>query len=132
MRAVTDDVPSEHAQSPPACSSLRVADRATQGRPWAVSFSGTATVRMVVIRAPETVPAALFAVQVGAFRDFANADKTRADMARFGLAQVVQRPENPGVWRVMVGSETTMEGANALLSRISQETEIKAFVVRLN
>ncbi len=98
-----------------------------------MAVSGTAMVRVVVIRAPENVAAALFAVQVGAFRERATAEKTRADMAaHFGLAQIMERRENPGVWRVMVGSETTMEGANALLSRISQETETKAFVVRLN
>lgn len=98
-----------------------------------MEVSGTATVRMEVIRAPENAPAAIFAVQVGAFRERANADRMRAEMAsRFGSARVMERPENPGVWRVMVGSETTMEAANALLSRISQETETKAFVVRLN
>ncbi|SPE36211.1 Rare lipoprotein A [Candidatus Sulfopaludibacter sp. SbA3] len=98
-----------------------------------MEVSGTATVRMEVIRAPETIPAALFAVQVGAFGVRANAERTRTEMAsRFGSARLVERPENPGVWRVMVGSETTLEAANALLSRISQETETKAFVVRLN
>jgi len=99
-----------------------------------MEISGTATVRMEVIRAPEGAPAvAMFAVQVGAYRERANAEKARADMAsRFGAARILVRPENPGVWRVMVGSETTEEAANALLSRISQETETKAFVVRLN
>jgi len=99
-----------------------------------MEVSGTATVRMEVIRAPEMAPVvALFAVQVGAFRVRATAEQTRSEMeSRFGSARILERPENPGVWRVMVGSETTIDGANALLSRISQETEIKAFVVRLN
>jgi rare lipoprotein A len=98
-----------------------------------MEVSGTATVRMEVIRAPESAPAALFAVQVGAFRVRANAERTRVEMeSRFGSARLMERPENPGVWRVMVGSETTMEGATALLRRISQETETKAYVVRLN
>lgn len=95
--------------------------------------SGTATVRMEVIRTPEGVPPAVFAVQVGAFRDRGNAERVRADMAgRYGSARLTERPENPGVWRVMVGSESTAEAANALLDRILQESEIKAFVVRLN
>ncbi len=98
-----------------------------------MEISGTATVRMEVIRAPESEASALFAVQVGAYRERANAEKARQDMAaRFGAARIMERPENPGVWRVMVGSETTLEGANALLSRVTQETETKAFVVRLN
>jgi len=98
-----------------------------------MEISGTATVRMDVIKAPESAPSALFAVQVGAYRVRASAERIRAEMAaRFGTARLVERPENPGVWRVMVGSETTIDGASALLSRISQETETKAFVVRLN
>jgi cell division protein FtsN len=98
-----------------------------------MEISGTATVRMDVIKAPESAPVALFAVQVGAYRARASAERIRSEMAsRFGSARLVERPENPGVWRVMVGSETTLDGANVLLSRISQETETKAFVVRLN
>lgn len=95
--------------------------------------SGVAVVRMNVIRTPENAPAAIFAVQVGAFRVRANANRTRAAMAsRYGAARLTERLEDPGMWRVMVGSETTLEGAQALLNRISQEIETKAFVVRLN
>jgi rare lipoprotein A len=95
--------------------------------------SGVAVVRMDVIRMPENAPPALFAVQVGAFRVRANADRIRAEMAlRYGSARRIERPEDPGIWRVMVGSETSLEGAQALLGRISKETETKAFVVRLN
>lgn len=98
-----------------------------------MEISGTATVRMEVIKAPETVPAAVFAVQVGAFRERGNAERKRAEMAsRYGSARLLERPENPGVWRVMVGSEPTPDAANALLDRISKETETKGFVVRLN
>jgi rare lipoprotein A len=98
-----------------------------------MEISGTATVRMDVIKAPESEPTAVFAVQVGAYRVRASAERIRSEMAsRFGTARLLERPENPGVWRVMVGSETTEDGANVLLSRISQETETKAFVVRLN
>ena len=98
-----------------------------------MDIAGIAQVRMEVIRAPETAVLALYAVQIGAYHDRGNAEKARADMAaRFGSARILERPENPGVYRVMVGSETTEEAANTLLSRISQETETKAFVVRLN
>ena len=52
---------------------------------------------------------------------------------RFTARQIrTLRAENPGVFRVMVGAETTQDAANTLLARIAQETEIKAFVVRLN
>ena len=95
---------------------------------------GVARVRMMVIRAPETVPAGVFAVQVGAFRDRAAAERVRAEMAsRYGAARLVERSESPGLWRVMVGAEATEEGANALSTRIRLETgEKNAFVVRLD
>jgi rare lipoprotein A len=98
-----------------------------------MEISGTAAVRMEVIRTPQNPPQALFAVQVGAFRVPANAERARAEMvSRYGSARLLERAEDPGIWRVMVGSETTVEGAKALLRRIGQETETKGFVVRLN
>ena len=91
-------------------------------------------VRIEVMRAPEAVAPGVFAVQVGAFRDRANAERVRTRMAsQYGAALLIERPEDPGVWRVMVGAEATEEGANALAERIRQETgERKAFVVRLD
>jgi rare lipoprotein A len=96
---------------------------------------GTARVRIQVIRTPEFVPPAVFAVQVGAFRDRANAEHLRAEMqSRHGSARLVQRPEDPGLWRVLVGSEATESGANGLAERIRKESNEKfaAFVVRVD
>lgn len=96
---------------------------------------GTARVRIEVIRAPEGSPAAAYAVQVGAFQNRANADRVRADMeSRFGIARLVPRPGNPATWRVLVGSESTEEGANVLASKIRQESveRIACFVVRID
>src|SRR5579872_2642413 len=96
--------------------------------------SGTAQVRVEVIRAPAAVPAAIFAVQVGAFRDRANAERVRGRMeTQFGAARLLQRPENPGVWRVIVGPSGTENAANQLVSRINSESgEKNAFVIRLD
>ncbi len=96
--------------------------------------SGTATVRMEVIRTPETASIPLFAVQVGAYRERANAERVRASMeSQYGAARLLERPENPGVWRVIVGSSGTEEAANALVSRIHTESgEKNAFVIRLD
>ncbi|HEV2444785.1 MAG TPA: septal ring lytic transglycosylase RlpA family protein [Candidatus Sulfopaludibacter sp.] len=96
--------------------------------------SGTTEVRMEVIRAPETAAPALFAVQVGAFRERSNADRVRAEMeSRYGAARLLERPENPGVWRVIVGGGGSQDAADSLAQRIHQETgEKNAFVVRLN
>jgi rare lipoprotein A len=95
---------------------------------------GTAHVRIEVIQAPEGAPAPVYVVQVGAFDDRAVAERVRSQMeARYGRANILERRENPGVWRVMVGRESTLAGANALRGRVRRETgERKAFAVRLD
>jgi rare lipoprotein A len=96
---------------------------------------GIARVRLEVIRTPEYVSPAVFAVQVGAFRDRANAERLRAEMeSRYGSARLVQRADSPDLWRVVAGSEATEEGANGLAERIRKELGEKsaAFVVRVD
>jgi len=96
---------------------------------------GTARVRIEVIRLPEVVEGAGFAVQVGAFRDRRNAERVRSRMeARYGTARLVARPGNPEVWRVLVGSEPTEKQAEGLADRIHRESDEKTapFVVRLD
>jgi rare lipoprotein A len=96
---------------------------------------GIARVRIEVIRTPEYVPPAVFAVQVGAFRDRANAERLRAEMeSRYGSARLVERADSPDLWRVVAGSEATEEGANGLAVRIRKELGEKfaAFVVRVD
>jgi rare lipoprotein A len=96
--------------------------------------SGTARVQVEVIRPPASAPAAVFAVQVGAFRDRGNAERVRDRMqSLYGSARLLERPENPGVWRVLVGSADSQEAADALSARIRRESgEKNAFAVRLN
>jgi rare lipoprotein A len=93
---------------------------------------GTAMVRMEILRMPE-VPS-LFALQVGAFQDKNNAERERTRMAAlYGAARLVRRDGAPVLWRVLVGSEKSEDGAGALKSRIRQESgERNAFVVRLD
>lgn len=101
-----------------------------------MEVSGTAEVRMVVISTPAAAVAspALFAVQVGAFRSRDNADRVCARMqSHFGAARLLERVENPGVWRVIVGAGGTQQEAASLAERIRSESgENNAFVVRLN
>jgi rare lipoprotein A len=94
---------------------------------------GTAPVRMEVLNLPPA-KSGQYAVQVGAYRDRASAERIRARMAlQYGAARVVLREGNPTLWRVLVGSEKTEEGADALRSRIHRESgERIAFVVRLD
>ena len=89
---------------------------------------------MEVIRQPASEPPAVFAVQVGAFRDRANAERVREQMeSRYGSARLLERPENPGVWRVLVGSANSQEAADVLATRIRLESgEKNAFAIRLN
>jgi rare lipoprotein A len=95
---------------------------------------GTAHVRMEVIAVPAGIPAPVYVVQVGAFQDRATAERVRVQMGdRYGPSRVMERKENPGVWRVLVGNEANLDAANALRARISRETgEKKAFAVRLD
>jgi rare lipoprotein A len=96
---------------------------------------GVARVRIEVIRTPPGAPAPLFAVQVGAFRDHANAERLRGQMEeRYGSARLLERAGNPAVWRVLVGAEPSEDGANRLAERIRQDSVEKtpAFVVRID
>src|ERR1022692_4048010 len=101
---------------------------------------GLARVRIEVIRppanaAPANAAQGLFAVQVGAFGNRANAERLRSRMeVRYGTARLLERAENPSVWRVLVGAEPTEDGANRLAERIRQDSVEKtsAFVVRID
>ena len=81
----------------------------------------------------DTTPAQ-FAVQVGAFRDRASADRVQQRMTTaYGAAKVIVRQGDPPVWRVLAGSEPSADAAEALASRIRQEQNLSAaFVVRLD
>jgi rare lipoprotein A len=111
---------------------------------------GVATVEITIISGPstpvpppvsasapapitDTVPAQ-FAVQVGAFRDRANADRVQQQMTTaYGAAKVIVRQGDPPIWRVLAGSEPSPDAAEALASRIRQEQNLSAaFVVRLD
>lgn len=100
---------------------------------------GVVEVELTVISAPVSVVPARYAVQVGAFREKANADRMERNMtAAYGSAKSVVwpgnvRPENPGLWRVLAGSEASVENAEGLARRIREEQKVpEAFVVRLD
>jgi rare lipoprotein A len=92
---------------------------------------GTANVRVEILQAPQPLASGLFAVQVGAFRDRANAERTQREMQMYGETRVVLEK---GFWRVLVGRETTEDGAKALAARIRKNSPEKntAFVVRID
>jgi rare lipoprotein A len=88
----------------------------------------------VVSRPPDApFPIAAFSVQIGAFRDRARAERLRAEYQQtYGSARLLYRAGDPPVWRVLVGREDSMEGANALLQRITAASREHAFVVRID
>ena len=94
---------------------------------------GVAQVRVDVISFPAMPPSEnLFAVQAGAFRDKSRADRLRATLEKeYGPARLVLHDGEPPLWRVLVGRESTQDGANLLAERMRIKLRA-AFVVRLD
>lgn len=95
---------------------------------------GTADVRVEVVSVPDNAPVALYAVQVGAFRNRDNAERERKRMEQqYGRARLVKREGETTLWRVLVGSEKTEDAADALRKKIREDShERNGFVVRLD
>jgi rare lipoprotein A len=94
---------------------------------------GLAQVRVEILSIPPSpVAGNWFTVQAGAFSDKDRAERLRDSLEReYGAARVTLRPGTPSLWRVLVGSERTEQGANVLAQRVRTETGT-AFVVRLD
>jgi rare lipoprotein A len=96
---------------------------------------GIANVRLEIMSQPAARVPAQYAVQVGAFRNRENAERVCSQMqARYGAARLVLRSGNPALWRVLVGRESTEDGAGALAQRIRAESPAStaSFIVRLD
>jgi rare lipoprotein A len=98
--------------------------------------SGKALVRLKVIGAVPARGGESYAVQVGAFRERANAERLRAAMERpYGAAQVLEREGSPPMWRVLVGRVASAEEATQLARRIRSDARAAGsspFVVRVD
>jgi rare lipoprotein A len=97
---------------------------------------GTARVKVEIIAAPgnESVTKGRFAVQVGAFADRANAEHLRERLAADYEHTSIQDTTGPTgrLFRVRVGSEPNENAAQKLGNKLSAETGMRAFVVRLD
>ena len=95
---------------------------------------GVAQVEITIMATPAVPEPALFAVQIGAFREKQNADRAEQNMiAAYGAARAVLRAGDTPIWRILAGRETTQEAAEALALRIrAEQHEPQAFVVRLD
>ncbi len=94
---------------------------------------GTARVRLEVIGVPANIPANdFYAVQVGAFSVYANAESARQKYAgRFGNAQIALKQGSAPLWRVLVGKESSIQDARQLAIDLGAEDK-NVFVVRLD
>ena len=94
---------------------------------------GIGSVRLEVMAAPVDIPSNNFyAVQVGAFAIYANAEGARDQYAhRFGTAQLAVKQGAVPLWRVLVGKEPSMEAAQQLANQLKAEDR-NIFVVRLD
>lgn len=95
---------------------------------------GVGQVELTILAAPTNPEPALFAVQIGAFREKANADRAEQNMlSSYGSAKAVLRQGDPPMWRILAGRETSEEAAETLAQRIrTEQREPQAFVVRLD
>jgi rare lipoprotein A len=95
---------------------------------------GVAQVELTMLSLPPNPEPALFAVQVGAFREKANADRMEQAMrSLYGAARQVLRAGDPAMWRILAGREISQDSAASLALRIRTEQKVpEAFVVRLD
>jgi rare lipoprotein A len=97
---------------------------------------GTARVRLEVLSDPAATSGDKYAVQVGAFRVRANAERLRNEMEqRYGFAAILQSRANPALWRVVAGRFGNSEAARTLAHQIRTEENDRlgpAFVQRLD
>ena len=95
---------------------------------------GVVPVALEVVQAPRPDPRTLFAVQAGAFRVKANAERTRALMQQlFGTARLVPCSADSSLWSVLVGTAATPAEAAALAAAVRKTAREfqSAFIVSL-
>ncbi len=94
---------------------------------------GTGSVRLEVIAAPADIPSNdFYAVQVGAFAVYNNAERAREQYARrFGTARIVVKQGAVPLWRVLAGKQPSIDAARQLADQLRVEDK-NVFVVRLD
>ena len=100
----------------------------------AMGMPGLARVRLEILGLGSSSEPAVFAVQVGAFRDPANADRLKAMIeASYGSVPVQRFDRGDGYYRVRVGAENSEDAAVALAAKLrSANLAIDTFIVRVN
>lgn len=101
----------------------------------AMGMPGLARVRLEILGLGTTSEPAVFAVQVGAFRDPANADRLKALIeASYGPVVILSFDRGDGLfYRVRVGHESSEDAALQLAQKLrSANLASQTFVVRVN
>jgi rare lipoprotein A len=94
---------------------------------------GVGRVRLEVVAAPQDISSNdFYAVQVGAFSVYANAERVRSEYTqRFGTAQLVLKQGATPLWRVLVGKAASIAAAQDIANQIRADGK-DVFVVRLD
>jgi stage II sporulation protein D len=101
-----------------SCSApYRIVDPSSGAAVWKPSFQGT--VQVIAEGGPESAPATVYRVQVGAFgsREAAERERRRLEAA-FGAPGVVRHDPDRGNWRVRLGQAEDRFQLNGLLERL--------------
>ncbi|HXW13267.1 MAG TPA: septal ring lytic transglycosylase RlpA family protein [Terriglobia bacterium] len=101
----------------------------------AMGMNGIARVRLEILGLGTTTEPGVFAVQVGAFRDPANAERLKALIeASFAPVEIQTFDRGDGIfYRVRVGHESTEAGAGDLAEKLRNANFATiTFVVRMN
>jgi rare lipoprotein A len=95
---------------------------------------GVGPVKLQVISAPVDITSNdFYAVQIGAFASYDNAERTRLRFAsRFGTAQLLLKQGPVPLYRVLVGKVRSTAEANELADQLRPEVSSSLFVVRLD
>jgi rare lipoprotein A len=100
-----------------------------------MATSGVARVRLEILGLGSTSGPAVFAVQVGAFRDPANAGRLKAQIeANYGPVVIVSFDRGDGLfYRVRVGQQSSEGAARDLAEKLrGANLAAETFVVRVN
>jgi rare lipoprotein A len=100
----------------------------------AMGMNGIARVQLEILGVGTTSAAPIFAVQVGAFRDPANADRLKARIeTEYGPVPLQSFDRGDGFYRVRVGAESTEDAALQLAAKLrSANLASETFIVRVN
>jgi len=95
---------------------------------------GVAPVSVTVIAAPMDLPANdFYAVQIGVFSNYGNAERLRAKYAAlYGTANIDLKLGRVQLWRVLVGKQPSAAAAMELAERLKADLKFDVFVVRLD